>query len=314
LNGVSKDAMLKELLAAIRDIDGAALIAMRIALILLAVWVAATVLHRLLRLFRDRISTRMVDAEAVKRATTLSRVIRYLANVLLTLIAGMLILAELGISVAPILGAAGVVGIAVGFGAQSLVKDYFTGFFILLENQIRQGDVIDVAGKSGLVEEVTLRFVRLRDYEGSVHYIPNGLITTVTNKSRGFAHAVIDIGIGYGEDLDNVFSIMREVGTQLRADPAFGAKIMDELDIAGVENWGDSAVMVRGRFKTAPLEQWNVRREYLRRLKKAFDAAKIEIPYPHVKIYQGAGAEKLPPAELRTDAACVLPSQNRSNT
>jgi len=288
LNGVSKDAMLKELLTAMRELDGAALIAMRIGLILLAAWVAGIVLHRLIRLFRDRIGTRLTDAEAVKRATTLGRVIRYLANVLLTLIAGMLILAELGISVAPILGAAGVVGIAVGFGAQSLVKDYFTGFFILLENQIRQGDVIDIAGKSGLVEEVTLRFVRLRDYEGSVHYIPNGLITTVTNKSRGFAHAVIDIGIGYGEDLDNVFDLMRKVGAGLRADPAFAPKIMGDLDIAGVEKWGDSAVMVKGRFKTAPLEQWNVRREYLRRLKKAFDAAGIEIPYPHLKIYQGA--------------------------
>lgn len=143
--------------------------------------------------------------------------IRYLANVVMTLISGLLVLSELGISVAPILGAAGVVGIAVGFGAQSLVKDYFTGFFLLLENQIRQGDVVEIAGKGGLVEEVTLRFVRLRDYEGNVHYIPNSLISTVTNRSRGFANAVIDIGVAYGEDLDEVFAVMRRVGTELRA-------------------------------------------------------------------------------------------------
>lgn len=277
-------------MVSLRAIDGPALVALRIGLILAAAWVAGALLHHLIRIFRDRIGSRIADAEAAKRATTLGRVIRYLANVLLTLIAGMLVLSELGISVAPILGAAGVVGIAVGFGAQSLVKDYFTGFFLLLENQIRQGDVIDIAGKSGLVEEVTLRFVRLRDYEGNVHYIPNGLITTVTNKSRGYAHAVIDIGIGYGEDLDDVFAIMRKVGTALRADAVYAPKIMDDLEIAGVENWGDSSVMVRARFKTAALEQWNVRREYLRRLKKAFDEAKIEIPSPPWRIYQGAGS------------------------
>ena len=240
--------MLNEIFATIRLLDGAALIALRIIIILVAAWIIAAALHRLIRLFRERISSRFADAEAVKRATTLDRVIRYLANVVMTLISGLLVLSELGISVAPILGAAGVVGIAVGFGAQSLVKDYFTGFFLLLENQIRQGDVVEIAGKGGLVEEVTLRFVRLRDYEGNVHYIPNSLISTVTNRSRGFANAVIDIGVAYGEDLDEVFAVMRRVGTELRADPVFAPKMLEEFDIAGVEAWGDSAVMIRGHF------------------------------------------------------------------
>lgn len=282
---------MKEFIAAIHLLDGAALTALRITLILTAAWIIAVVLRRLFRLFRERISARIADAEAIKRATTLDRVIRYIANVVLTLISALLILSELGISVAPILGAAGVVGIAVGFGAQSLVKDYFTGFFLLLENQIRQGDVVDVADKGGLVEEVTLRFVRLRDYEGNVHYIPNSLITTVTNRSRGFAHAVIDIGVGYGEDVDEVFAVMRRVAEELRKDSAFSPKILDDLDIAGVETWADSAVMVRGRIKTVALEQWGIRREYLRRLKKAFDAAGIEIPFPHMKLYTGAPIE-----------------------
>jgi small conductance mechanosensitive channel len=194
----------------------------------------------------------------------------------------MLILSEIGVSVAPILGAAGVVGIAIGFGAQSLVKDYFTGFFILLENQIRQGDVVQIADKSGLVEEVTLRFVRLRDYDGNVHFIPNSLITTVTNMSRSFAHAVIDVRLSYGDDVDRAFEIMRELAAQLRADPDFGPRILDDLEIAGVESLAESAVMLRARLKTTPLNQWSVRREFLRRLKQAFALAGMEIPYPRL--------------------------------
>jgi len=296
----------KDLFATFPEIDGAALVGLRIVVILVVAWIAVAVLHRLIRLFRERISARMTDTEAVKRATTLGRVIRYLATVLVTLIAGMLILSEIGISVAPILGAAGVVGIAVGFGAQSLVKDYFTGFFILLENQIRQGDVVTIADIGGLVEEVTLRFVRLRDYDGNVHYVPNGLITTVTNRSREFAQAVIDVGIGYSEDIDEAFAVMRTVAEELRTDPQFGPKILADLEIAGVDNWADSAIMLRSRFKVAPLEQWAVRREYLRRLKQAFDAAGIEIPFPHRTIYFGD-------ARVREIAAASLnPASNAS--
>jgi small conductance mechanosensitive channel len=217
-------------------------------------------------------------------------------SVVVTLMAVMLVLAEIGVSVAPILGAAGVVGIAVGFGAQSLVKDYFTGFFILLENQIRRGDVVRVADHSGLVEEITLRYVRLRDYEGNVHYIPNSLITTVSNMSRGFAQAVLDVGIAYREDIDEAFAVMREVAAELRADPAFGPRILDDLEVAGVERWDDSAVMLRARVRTAPLEQWAVRREFLWRLKKAFDARRIEIPYPHLTIYAGESKDGTAPA------------------
>jgi small conductance mechanosensitive channel len=260
--------------------DGTVLTAVRITGIVVGAWILSAVLARLMRIFRERVAARITDTEAVKRADTLGRVFRYVTTVVLSLIAGMLILSELGISVAPILGAAGLVGIAVGFGAQSLVKDYFTGFFILLENQIRQGDSIEVAGKSGLVEEITLRFVRLRDYEGNVHFIPNGLITSVTNKSRGFAQAVIDIGIGYRADVDHALVIMREVADGLIADPLYQPKILAPMEIAGVERLTDTAVVLRGRFKVAPLEQWNVRREYVRRLKNAFDAAGIEMPHP----------------------------------
>jgi small conductance mechanosensitive channel len=276
---------MKEFTATFQHLDPAALTAVRIALILAAAWIVSALLRRLIRVFRSRVTLRLPDAEVIKRAETLGQVFRYTANVALLLIAGMLVLSELGVSVAPILGAAGVVGIALGFGAQSLVKDYFTGFFILLENQIRQGDVVQIADKAGLVEEVTLRFVRLRDYDGNVHYVPNGLISTVTNMSRGFAHAVIDIGIGYGDDIDTAFGIMREIAAELRSDPAFAPKIMDDLEIAGVEKLAETGVMLRGRFKVVALEQWNVRREYLRRLKKAFAQAGIELAYPRLRLY-----------------------------
>lgn len=264
---------------------------LRVVLIVVAAWIGLRMMQRVIRLSRERILRRMDDSEQLKRAETLSRVVRYIASVVVLVVATTLILSELGIAVAPILGAAGVIGLAVGFGAQSLVKDYFAGFFILLENQMRQGDVVEIAGKSGLVEEVTLRYVRLRDYDGDVHFVSNGLITTVTNKSRGFAQAVVDVGVAYREDTDEVLGVMRETGAQLRADPVFGAKILDELEIAGVDQWADSAVIMRCRFKVRPLEQWNVRREFLRRLKKAFDAHGIEIPFPHLTIYAGAARD-----------------------
>ena len=272
-----------------------AVVALRITLIAIVAWIAAAGLNRMIRMFRERIAQRMGEVEQQKRAATIGRVFRYIVSVVVTLMAGILILSELGVSIAPILGAAGVVGLAIGFGAQSLVKDYFTGFFILLENQLTTGDVVEIAGKSGLVEDVTLRFVRLRDYSGNVHYVPNNLITTVTNMSRGFAQAVVDVGIAYREDTDHVFDVMREVGREMRSDLDFGSKILDDLEIAGVESWADSAVVLRCRFKVVPLEQWGVRREFLRRLKKAFDARGIEIPFPHVTVYAGTGKDGTAP-------------------
>lgn len=260
---------------------------LRVGLILLIAWLLLNIARRLIRVFRVYMSNRAEDPEDQRRIETLARVFRYIATVVISLVAGMLALSELGISIAPILGAAGVVGLAVGFGAQSLIKDYFTGFFLLLENQIRQGDVVEAGGKGGLVEEVTLRYLRLRDFEGSVHYVPNGLITTVTNKSRGFAQSLIEVGIAYRENVDDAFAAMREVGAGLRADPAYGEKILEELEIVGVERWAESAVMLRCRFKVRPLEQWTVRREFLRRLKLAFEMRGIEIPYPHLTVYAG---------------------------
>lgn len=289
------------------QLGGPAIAALRVLGILIVAWIIIVVLQRSIRAFRIRIASRFDDREAVKRAETLGRVFRYLVAVIVALIAGMLVLAELGISVAPILGAAGVVGLAVGFGAQSLVKDYFTGFFLLLENQIRQGDVVRVADHAGLVEEITLRYIRLRDYDGNVHFVPNGEVKTVVNMSRGFAQSVIDVGVAYRESVDEVMQVMEDVGRQMRLDPAFAARLLDDLEMAGIERWDDSAVIIRCRFKCAPLEQWTIRREYLRRLKSAFDAAGIEIPYPHLTVYAGQDksgrAPELPLRLVRTRKA-----------
>lgn len=281
------------------DWQGLAASATHIALILAMAWLALRLSRKAMARLRQHLQADLDDAERIKRLNTLEQVARYIVAVFITLVAGMLVLSELGISIAPILAAAGVVGIAVGFGAQSLVKDYFNGLFLLLENQVRQGDVVEVAGKGGLVEEMTLRYIRLRDYEGSVHYIPNGSVDTVTNRSRGFAYAVIDVGVAYREDIDTVYAVMREVASELRADDEFAAKIVDGIEIAGVDQWGDSAVVIRCRFKVLPLEQWGVRRAYLYRLKRAFDAAGIEIPYPHLTVYAGQDKDgSAPPLRL----------------
>jgi small conductance mechanosensitive channel len=275
----------------------------RILGILVVAWVVRYSAVRFIVTFRKRIAARMEDAEHARRAETLGQVIRRLASVLVALFAGTLILSELGISVAPILGAAGVVGLAIGFGAQSLVKDYFTGFFLLMENQITKGDIVQIADKAGLVEDVTLRYVQLRDYNGNVHFVPNGLISSVTNMSRGFAFAVIDVGVAYKEDVDEALETMRDTAARMRADAAFAPRILDEFEVAGVERWDDSAVVLRGRFKVAPLQQWNVRREYLRRLKRAFDEKGIEIPFPHLTIYAGVPKHDAAPPFLFRDTS-----------
>ena len=277
---------LQPMLSSVQGLGGLAASTLRICGIVIGAWVVITVAQRAIRALRMRIASRLDDREAVQRAETLGRVIRYLAAVVVSLVAGMLVLSELGISVAPILGAAGVVGLAVGFGAQSLVKDYFTGFFLLVEDQIRQGDVVKLGEHAGLVEQVTLRYVQLRDYDGHVHYVPNGTITSVVNMGRDHAQAVVDVGISYDADVDAAMALMRDVGASMRLDPQQGTRILGDLEIAGVERWADSAVVIRARFKVAPLEQWNVRREMLRRLKQAFDRAGVEIPLPQVVLHR----------------------------
>lgn len=257
----------------------------KVLLILTLAWLLFGVLKRLIRLSHVRLRLRAENPEEARRVDTLERVFVYALSVVVGVMAVMLVLSEFGISIAPLLATAGVAGLAIGFGAQSLVKDYFTGFVMLVENQIRVGDVVEVSGKAGVVQELTLRYVQLRDYEGAVHYVPNGTIVTVTNRSRGFAYAVMDTGIAYKEDIDQVYAVMRQTAAELRADPEFGRRILDDLEISGVDQWAESAVMIKSRIKTIALEQWAVRREYLRRLKVAFDRHGFEIPFPQRTVH-----------------------------
>jgi moderate conductance mechanosensitive channel len=250
----------------------------RIAAILIVSVVLIFIARRLITGLEKFTANHALDIEAKKRAATVSNVLRKLASIFIGVIATLAIFNTLGISILPFLATAGVAGIAIAFGAQSLVKDFFRGFFLLAENQIRQGDVVQIAGKSGLVEDLTLRYVQLRDYEGNVHYVPNGEIGVVTSSSRTFAFAVVDVTIALEQDIQPVLDLMRETGTQMRANSQWSAKILDDLDIAGIETWSDRGITLRARMKVIALEQSNVKREFLMRLKQAFDKADIQQP------------------------------------
>jgi small conductance mechanosensitive channel len=269
---------------------------LRIAGILLAAWVLQAVAARFIRLFRAYMERR-TGGEELARVDTLARVFRNSAAVLIAVVAGTLILGELGISIAPILATAGVAGIAIGFGAQSLIKDHFNGIFLLIDDQVRVGDVVAVGGKDGYVEEVTLRYVRLRNWYGHVHYVPNGEITTVTNMTREFGMAVIEARLAYREDVERALGVMREVGEALRADPAWSERLAAEPEMIGVARLEDSAVIVSCRMKVVPaIQQWNVTREFLKRLKKAYGERGIEIAFPHLTVYPPQAKDGSAPA------------------
>src|SRR6187455_2681572 len=258
----------------------------RIVAILVVTFVLIYIARRLIAGVERFTASHADDIEAKKRASTVSNILRKLATTLIVALATLTVFNTLGIPIMPFLATAGVAGIAIAFGAQSLVKDIFRGFFLLAGNQIRQGDVVEIVGKSGLVEDVTLRYVQLRDYEGNVHYVPNGEIGVVTSSSRSFAYAVVDVIIALDQDIAPVIEVMRETGAQMRANSVFGAKILDDLDIAGIEAWNERGITLRARFKVRALEQSNVKREFLLRLKHAFDKADIQQPRSTVTIME----------------------------
>ena len=268
---------------------------LRIVVILIVAWAVQAIAWRLIRAFRGYMVRRSAGADELRRIDTVGNAFRYFASVVVVLVAGMLVLNELGISIAPILATAGVAGIAIAFGAQSLIKDYFTGFFLLVEDQIRQGDVVEIVGKAGEVEEVTLRYVRLRDGDGYVHFVPNGEIGVVTSSSRTFAYAVVDVVIALDQDIEPVIKVMREIGAQMRAHAVFGKKILDDLDIAGIESWNAAGITLRARMKVQALEQSHVKREFLLRLKQAFDHHAIQQPRNTVTMIEHAPAQAKAP-------------------
>ena len=234
-----------------------------------------------------------------RRADTLTHVLRDVARVFILAVGTMMILSEIGIDLKPLLAAAGLGGLAIGFGAQSLVKDVISGFFILLEDSIAVGDVVEIAGVSGLVEEVKLRTITLRDVSGSVHVVPNGIVDRVKNMTKGYSYYVFDIDVAYREDVDRVMEVLVDIAAELRADPSYAADILEPLEMLGVDRFDESAVIIRCRIKTLPVQQWRIGREMNRRIKKTFDAKGIEIPFPHRTIYWGQ-PEQAPGALAQT--------------
>ena len=270
----------------------------------LLIVIAALLGIKFLRLGLNRLELLLVRAressESVPGAAAMR--IRTLMSVLWTIVAGLVwftavltILGQVGVNVTPILASAGVVGLAVGFGAQNLVKDFVSGFFLILENQIRVGDVAIINGTGGLVEAITFRTIVLRDQAAVVHVFPNGSINTLSNMTKDWSAYVIDIGVAYKEDPDRVMEVMRGVALELQADPQYGSAMLEPIEIIGVDGFSDSAVIIKARLKTLPIKQWMVGREYRRRLKKAFDAERIEFPLSHRTL---AIAEALPSLQL----------------
>lgn len=273
--------------------------ALRIGLILMAGYIGA----RFLRLGLSRLEATLVKAgerteavpgQAQKRVATLIGLLRTIAVVLLWGIVLVIALGQIGLDVTPILAGAGIIGLAVGFGAQNIVRDLISGFFMVMEDQVRVGDVAIVNGTGGLVEAISFRTIALRDLAGVVHVFPNGTITTLSNMTKGWSGYVIDMGVAYKEDTDHVAEVMVRVAEEMRQDPEWGYRILEPIEIFGVDDFADSAVIVKARLKTHPIQQWNVGREYRRRLKKAFDAEGIEIPFPHLSLYTGEVSKPLP--------------------
>lgn len=260
---------------------------LRIILIGIAMLVVLSIAKRLVAKVRNLYAGALAGPAELKRADTLSSVVRDVVRTIVLVVGGLMILSEVGVDLKPLLAAAGLGGLAIGFGAQSLVKDVITGFFILLENQIRVGDVVEVAGVGGLVEEVKLRTITLRDLSGNVHVVPNGIVDKVKNMTKVFSYYLFDVGVAYREDVDEVMAVLKEVAAEVRADPEFRDDILEPLEMLGVDQFADSAVVIKCRIKTQPIKQWKVGREMNRRIKKTFDARGIEIPFPHQTIYWG---------------------------
>lgn len=266
---------------------------LRVVVVLVLWWL----LTRIVRVALKRLGSRLIEraghteespAEAKKRVETLVRLLTQMTRIVLFVTLALVLLMQLGVQVGPFIASAGIIGLAVGFGAQSLVKDVITGFFIVMENQMRVGDVVTVNGTGGLVEAMTLRTVVLRDVGGVVHIFPNGSINTVSNATRGWSAYVFDIGVAYREDPDVAIAAIRKVCSEMQADPVFGPKLIADPEIFGVDRLGENAVVIKGRLKTQPIMQWEVGRELLRRVKKEFDTLGIEIPFPQRTVHPPA--------------------------
>lgn len=270
----------------------------------LAIWLAGWLAYQLVRRIAKRIVAAVDDGDdatmtaAERRGHTVAQLVRSAGRLLILLIVGLLTAGQF-IAIGPLLAAGGIVGLTFSFGAQSLVKDLIAGFFILSENQFGIGDVIEAAGKSGTVERMTLRITLLRDLGGVLHIIPNGQIATLSNLTRSWSRAVVEVGIGYGTDLDRALAVFRDELEKFQADPEWASRLAGSSEVLGVEQLGDHGVVIRTLLRTAPGAQWEVGREFRRRIKNRLDAEGIEIPFPqrtvHVR-HHGAATGAAAPA------------------
>jgi len=239
-------------------------------------------------------NTQQIKDEAQgQRINTLFKILKNFASVTIIVVVIMLVLSELGIKIGPLIAAAGVVGLAIGFGAQTLVKDIITGLFVVLEGQVTIGDIVEIAGHSGKVETISIRTIRLRDVQGHLHVIPFSEVTTVTNITQDQDYHTFEIGVSYNEDVDDVIETLEKVGKDLQRDKDFKSKVNGEIEVFGLDKFDDSAIIIKGRIPTVHKQQWAVRREFNRRVKIAFDKNGIEIPFPQTTIsYQETKKKK----------------------
>lgn len=272
---------------------------LHIIVILILTWLALRLAKRISAGLIRLIVRQKDDEEFQKRTKTLGNIVRYALISIIVAISGVTVLREVGINIGPILATAGIGGLAIGFGAQSLVKDVISGFFILMEDQIRVGDVVEIGGKSGSVEKISLKTTVLRDLAGNVHYVPNGQISVVTNMTKEYSRYVFEIGVAYKENVDEVMEVIKKIDEEMRYDPEFKDDILEPIEVLGVDQFADSAVIIKARTTTLPVKQWRVAREFNRRIKKRFDELKIEIPFPHVTVYMGEGKDgQAPPLRI----------------
>ncbi|HEU0302767.1 MAG TPA: mechanosensitive ion channel family protein [Longimicrobium sp.] len=280
----------------------------------LAYWALKLVLRRIDRHLTSQAGAGAALPPQVQRTRTLLSLLRSVGVVLIVVMFLFMTLNALGVQLGPLLAGAGVVGLAVSFGAQSLVKDVISGLFMLFENQFGVGDVIRIEGVSGAVEQMSLRVVVLRDVYGVVHIVPNGEIKKVSNLTRSWARVVLDVGVAYREDPDRVMGVLREVGDELYQDEQWRPLLVEPVEVPGIENLADSAVTIRVMAKTLPLKQWDVARELRRRIKVRFDREGIEIPFPHQTVYWGEGQQPAPfPALLPTRMGGTQPPEGMSS-
>ena len=264
-----------------------------ILILILLLIIVLRVTSSLVRRLKSILLKRMVyreeepDMEAEKRLNTLMGVLRKIISVVVWTIFIMIFLEKININIIPILSAAGIVGLAVGFGAQELVRDFISGFFILLEDGIRAGDVVTLNGTTGTVEKMELRTITLRDSMGVVHIFQNGKVNTISNMTKGWSAVRFDIGVAYKENLAKVMEVMQQVGDEMYAEDEYKSNMLASVEVSGLNNFGDSALEIRARIRTKPGKQWGIGREYRKRLKEAFDKHNIEIPFPHQTIYWG---------------------------